>query len=136
LPQKPIHVLLADDDDSILDAVRSLLEAEGDLKVVGCASDGNDAVLLARQLRLDLAVLDISMPGIDGIEAARRIIKVAPETRIVMLSAHASPAHVIGALQAGAHGYVAKQSLGKDLLPALRTVLAGRRYLSASLKAS
>jgi DNA-binding NarL/FixJ family response regulator len=134
MPQNLIHVLLADDDVSIREAVRSLLETEGDVKVVACAVDGKDAVLLASQLQLHVAILDVNMPAMDGIEAARRIGQISPRTRIVMLSAHALPEYVIGALQAGAHGYVAKQSITTDLLPALRAVLAGRRYLSQSLK--
>jgi two-component system invasion response regulator UvrY len=134
LPQNPIHVLLADDDASVLEGVRVLLEAEGDLKVIGCASDGRDALLLAMQLHFDLAILDVGMPGMDGIEAARRILKISPSTRIVMLSARASATHVIGALQAGAHGYVNKASIAQDLIAAVRTVVAGRRYLSESLK--
>ena len=136
MPQKPIRVLLADDDASVREAVRSLLESDGDLKVVGCAADGNDAVLLASQLVLDVAILDIAMPKADGIDVARHIRRIAPETRILILSAHASLAHLSGALQAGVHGYVDKAALGTDLVAAVRAVMAGARYLSASLKNS
>jgi DNA-binding NarL/FixJ family response regulator len=134
VPKKPIRFLLADDNAAVLDGVRALLESEHDLQVVACATDGSDAVLLAGQLRPDVAILDIGMPGMDGIEAARRIRKIVSATRILMLSAHADPAYVIGALQAGALGYVHKPSLGHDLIAAVRTVVAGRRYLSGSLK--
>ena len=130
MPQKPVRVLLADDDASILEAVQSLLESEGDFKVAGCASGGDDAVLLASQMRLDLAILDISMAGGNGIEAARRIREISPPTRVVILSAHASPEYVLAALQAGALGYVTKNSIGEELIRAVRTVLRGWRYLS------
>jgi DNA-binding NarL/FixJ family response regulator len=130
----PIHVLLADDDLSVLEAVRALLEAEGDFQVVGCATNGSDAVLLAGQLRVDLAILDFSMPGIDGAETARRIAAISSATRILMVSGHAVPAHAASAMQAGAHGYLLKESVGKELLAAVRAVVAGRRYLSESLK--
>jgi DNA-binding NarL/FixJ family response regulator len=136
MAKKPIRVLLADDDASVREAVRSLLESHGDLKVVGCAADGKDAALLASQLVLDVAILDIAMPKADGIGVARHIRRIAPQTRIVILSAHTSSAHLNAALLAGAHGFVDKAALGIDLIAAVRAVMAGERYLSASLKNS
>lgn len=134
MPQKPVRVLLADDNASILEAVQSLLESEGDLKVAGCASGGDDAVLLGSQMRFDLAILDINMAGGNGIEAARRIREISPATRVVILSAHASPEYALAALQAGALGYVTKDSIGEELIRAVRTVLRGWRYLSTALR--
>ena len=136
MAKKPIRVLLADDDAPVREAVRSLLESNGDLKVVGCAADGNDAVLLASQLALDVAILDIAMPKLDGVAVARHIRRIAPQTRIVILSAHTSSAHLSAALLAGVHGFVDKAALGIDLIAAVRAVMAGERYLSASLKNS
>jgi DNA-binding NarL/FixJ family response regulator len=130
--KKTINVLLADAHAILLDSLRALLEAEDDLKVVGRAVNGEEAVRLAR-LRPDVAIVDISMPVMNGIEVTRQIRETSPSTVILILSAHGSPYHVDQALRAGAAGYVLKQSPGPELVKALRTIIAGRRYLSDSL---
>jgi DNA-binding NarL/FixJ family response regulator len=130
--KKTISVLLADAHAILLDSLRALLEAQDDLKVVGRAVNGEEAVRLAR-LRPDVAIVDISMPVMNGIEVTRQIRETSPSTVILILSAHGSPYHVDQALRAGAAGYVLKQSAGPELLKALRTIIAGRRYLSHSL---
>jgi DNA-binding NarL/FixJ family response regulator len=134
--KKTISVLLADAHAILLDSLRVLLEAEGDLKVVGCAIDGEEAVRLARQLRPEIAIVDIKMPVMNGIEATRRIRESSPSTLILILSAHAAAHYVDQALRAGAVGYVAKESAGPELIKAVRTIIEGRRYLSASLAKS
>jgi DNA-binding NarL/FixJ family response regulator len=128
-----ISVLLADDHAILLDGLRLLLETEGDLKVVGSATNGEEAVRLASQLRPDIAIVDIKMPVMDGIEATRRIRESSPSTLVVILSAHVSSHYVDRALRAGAEGYVLKGSAGPELLKAVRAVSEGKRYLSASL---
>ena len=130
--RKTISVLLADAQAILLDSLRALLEAEDDLKVVGRAINGEEAVRLAR-LRPDVAIVDISMPVMNGIEVTRRIREISPSTVILILSAHGSPYHVDQALGAGAAGYVVKQSAGPELVKAVRTIIAGKRYLSDSL---
>ena len=130
--RKTISVLLADAQAILLDSLRALLEAEDDLKVVGRAINGEEAVRLAR-LRPDVAIVDISMPVMNGIEVARQIRETSPSTAILILSAHGSPYHVDQALRAGAAGYVVKQSAGPELVKAVRTIIAGKRYLSDSL---
>jgi DNA-binding NarL/FixJ family response regulator len=130
--KKPISVLLADAHIILLDSLRALLEAEKDLRVVGSAVSGEEAVRLAR-LAPDIAIVDIHLPVMNGIEATRRILETSPSTQILILSAHASPYHVDQALRAGAAGYVVKQSAGPELLKAVRTIIAGKHYLSASL---
>jgi two-component system, NarL family, response regulator NreC len=131
--RRTISVLLADDHAILLDGLRALLEAEGDLKVVGSAINGEEAVRLARQLRPDIAIVDIKMPVMDGIEATRRIRESSPSTRILILSAHVSAHYVDQALSAGAEGYVLKESEGPELIKAVRAIIDGKRYLSASL---
>src|SRR5437763_35848 len=111
--KKTISVLLADAHAILLDGLRALLEAEDDLKVVGRAVNGEEAVRLAR-LRPDVAIVDISLPVMNGIEVTRRIREAAPSTVILILSAHGSPYHVAEALRAGAAGYVVKQSAGRS----------------------
>ena len=132
--KKTISVLLADDHAILLDGLRALLEAEGDLKVVGRALNGEEAVRLSRQLRPDIAIIDIKMPVMNGIEATRRIRESSPSTLI--LSAHVSAHYVDQALRAGAAGYVVKKSAGPELVKAVRTIIEGKRYLSTSLAGS
>jgi DNA-binding NarL/FixJ family response regulator len=131
--KKTISVLLADAHAILLDSLRALLEAEGDLKVVGRAMDGEEAVRLARQLRPDIAIVEVKMPVMNGIEATRRIRESSPSTLILMLSAQASAHYVDQALRAGAGGYVVKGSSGPELVKAVRAIIEGKRYLSASL---
>src|SRR5688572_23273342 len=121
--KKTTSVLLADAHAMLLDGLRALLEAEG-LKVVGRAMNGEEAVRLAR-LRPDLAIIDISMPVVNGIEATRRIRETSPSTRVLILSAHALAHHVDEALRAGAEGYVLKASSGPELLKAVRAITEG-----------
>jgi DNA-binding NarL/FixJ family response regulator len=131
--KKNISVLLADDHAILLDGLRALLEAESDLKVVGRAINGEEAVRLARQLRPDVAIVDINLPVMNGVEATRRIRESSPSTAILILSAHVSAHHMDRALRAGAVGYVVKASPGPELVKAVRAIVEGKRYLSASL---
>jgi DNA-binding NarL/FixJ family response regulator len=131
--KKTVSLLLADDHAILLDGLRVLLEAQSDLKVVGSASNGEEAVRLARQLRPDIAIVDIKMPVMDGIEATRRIRESSPSTRILILSAHDSAHYVHQALRAGAEGYLVKGSPGTELIKAVHAIIEGRRYLSAPI---
>ena len=129
----PITVLLADDHQVVRDGLKTLLEAQGDIRVVGAAADGVEAVATATQLKPDVVVMDISMPDMNGVEAARRIHAARAETRIVMLSMHSDAEHVYRALEAGATGYLLKNSAGSELVTAVRAVHAGRRYLTEKI---
>ena len=129
----PISVLLADDHQVVRDGLKTLLEAQADLRVVGSVADGREAVASAAQLKPDVVVMDISMPDMNGVEAARRIHAARAETRIVMLSMHSDAEHVYRALEAGATGYLLKNSAGSELVAAVRAVHAGRRYLTEKI---
>lgn len=131
-----IRILLADDDESLLEGVGALLRAEGIFTVVALSSDGAQAVQLAEQHKPDLAILDLSMPLMNGIEATSRLRALLPETRILVLSAQTSPGYVGSALKAGADGYVAKDAVGRELMTAIRAVLAGEGYVSEALRIS
>ncbi len=128
-----IRIFLADDHAIIRDGLRSLLEAEGDIKIVGDAANGREAVRLVAELQPDIVVLDIAMPELNGIEAARQIRETCPSAQIIMLSMYSSAEHVFRALQAGARGYLLKESGGTDVVQAVRAVLTGRRYLSQEI---
>jgi two-component system, NarL family, response regulator NreC len=125
-----ISIVLADDHHLVRQALRVLLETEGDLAVVGESSDGLEAVELVERLRPQVLVLDLTMPGLGGIEVARRVTKSCPETRVVVLSMHVTEAHVLEALRCGACGYVRKDATAGDLVHAIREVAAGHLYLS------
>lgn len=126
-------ILIADDHAVVADGIRHLLAAQGDLEVVGTAADGTEAVQLAEQLRPDITLLDIVMPQMNGIDAAREIVRRNPEARIIMLSMYSDSERVYQSLQAGARGYVLKRDLSEELIDAIRQVAANGRYLSPSV---
>jgi DNA-binding NarL/FixJ family response regulator len=128
-----ITVFLVDDHTIVRDGVRAFLGAQSDIKVVGEACNGRDALRRIAEVGPDVAILDIAMPELNGIDATLQIRQASPATQIVILSMHATEEHVLGALQAGAHGYVLKESAGGELVEAVRTVHAGHRHLSQKI---
>ena len=124
-----IRVLLADDHTIVREGVRLCLEAMGDIAVVAEAEDGQEAVQLAVQLRPDVAVVDLTMPRLSGVEAIRQIRRDAPGTEVVVLSVHDSEAYVVQALRAGAAGYVLKRNAATELAAAIRAAHDGQAYL-------
>ncbi len=128
-----IRVLLADDHAIVREGLRALLVADARISVTGEAGNGREAVRLAAELDPDVLVMDISMPDLNGVEAARMVAVKCPRTKIVMLSMHSSTEHVHRAFEAGASGYVLKESAGAELLAAVNAVHAGNRYLSRTL---
>jgi DNA-binding NarL/FixJ family response regulator len=122
------RVLLADDHPMMLEGLRKLLEPDYD--VVGVVADGPALLEAAASLRPDLVIADISMPGIDGIEVTRRLLKVAPEVRVLILSLHTEPSWVRSAFEAGAHAYLPKSAAPEEIELAVREVLKGRFYVS------
>lgn len=126
----PITVLVADDHAIVREGLTTLLSAQSDIQVVGTASTGREALAQINTLQPRVAILDILMPEMDGIETARRIHAHHPETLIVILSMHSGAQHVFSALEAGARGYLLKESAGKEIVEAVRAVSAGRRFLS------
>ena len=125
-----IRIFLADDHAVVRDGLRMILEAQGDIIVVGDAADGRQAVRRVQQLRPDVAVIDIAMPELNGIEATHEIRQTRPTTQVVILSMHSTAEHIFRALEAGALGYLLKESAGREVVDAVRAVHAGRRYLS------
>jgi len=123
-------VLLADDHAMVRDGLRAILERDPNIRVVATVANGHEAVCETLQLHPDVVLMDIAMPELGGIEAAERIRELAPEVRVIMLSMHATAEHVFHALQAGVRGYLVKESAGTEVLHAVRSVMAGGRYLS------
>jgi len=128
-----ITAVLADDHPIVRQGLRTLLEGDGSCQIVGEASDGLTALELIEQARPDIAILDVQLPDLDGLEVARRTRDRAPGTRVIMLSMHADEPYVLNALRYGVAGYVLKGSTTAELLAAVRTVIAGQRFLSAPL---
>ena len=125
-----IRILLADDHAVLRDGLRSLLEADPDLTVVGEAGNGSDAVREIEKLQPDVAVLDISMPELNGIDVAQIVRGRCPKTKVVMLSVDSNAESIQRAFQAGAAGYLLKFSAGREVAQAVRAVHLGKRYLS------
>lgn len=125
----PLSVLLADDHQIFREALRVVLEREG-LNVLAEARDGREAVQMAYTLRPDVAVLDLLMPVLNGLDAAQEIVKVSERTKPVLLTMYTDDHYVIGALRAGVRGYVIKTQAAQDLLQAIRAVNDGMTYLS------
>jgi len=126
----PIRILLADDHAVVRDGVRALLEKQTDMAVIAEAVDGREAARLAEELAPDVAIIDIAMPNMNGIEATRRILAVHPRTAVVVLSMHQDESYVLGSLKAGARGYLLKDSLRSEIVEAVRTVSQGRSFLT------
>ena len=128
-----ITVILADDHPVVRDGLCFLLNAQPDIKVIGTADTGHEAVQLAEKLNPNVAVMDIAMPLLNGIEATQQITATCPHTRVMVLSIHFTSVHIQRALQAGAMGYLLKESAGEEVVEAIRTVHEGRRYLSSKI---
>lgn len=128
-----IRVLVADDHTIIRSGLRMLLEREPGFEVVAEASDGRQAVELAESLKPDVAVLDIGMPNLNGIEATRQIVQKLPRTRVVVLSMHSDESYVLKALKSGARGYLLKDSAESDILNSIRAVNDGKAYFSPEI---
>jgi len=131
----PIRILLADDHLVVREGLRSLLEVAG-FKVVGEARDGREALKLARMLEPEVTVMDVGMPGLNGVDACRELLREVPEMRIIVLTVHGEDAYVIEALRSGARGYVLKTQAGSDLVRAIGEVTQGRIYLSPSVSSA
>lgn len=127
------RLMLVDDHPVYRSGLRALIDAESDMVVVGEADDGNAALALARDVQPTLAVMDVSMPGLNGVEATRRLIGELPDLRVLSLSLHADRHIVAEMLQAGASGYALKNAAGSDLIDAIRTVARNDTYLAPSL---
>ena len=125
-----ITVLLADDHIMVRDGLRYILEVAGDIQIVALASNGEEAVAQALTHSPDIAVIDISMPVMDGIEAIKQIREICPQTRIVTLSMYHTGEYVQRAVEAGAFGYVLKDGAGNELVEAVHSLHAGKRYFS------
>lgn len=130
---KRISVILAEDHMIVREGLRALLKAEGDIEVVGEAGNGREAVKLTRALRPDVVVMDIAMPLLNGLEAIRQILRAAPATRVLILSAYSDDAYVEHVVALGAAGYLIKQSAASILPEAIRKVHRGESYFCPSI---
>jgi two-component system, NarL family, response regulator NreC len=126
-------LVLAEDHHVVRQGLRALLQAEPDLTIVGEAGDGLEAVRLVERLEPDVLVLDLILPGLNGLEVTRQVSQRSPRTRVVILSMHAAEAYVLEALRNGAAGYVLKDGSAADLVRAVKEAVAGRHYLSPPL---
>ena len=128
-----ITVLIVDDHTVVSEGLRGLIEAQDDMRVVACVTDGREAVNKARELKPDVVLMDIAMPNLNGIEATHLIRRRMETTQVVILSMHSNQEYVLRALEAGARGYVLKKSASNEVVDAIRTIHKGGRYLSQKL---
>ena len=127
-----IKVLLVDDHAIMRDGIRALISLHDDIEIVGEASEGNEAVEKTRELVPDVIVMDIAMPGMDGLEATRRITKQNPKAKVLVLTQYDSKEYILSAIKAGSAGYVPKRALGSELVSAIRAVYHGESFLYPS----
>lgn len=131
-----IRVLVVDDHTVLRDGLRYLLEAHGDIKVIGMAANGQEAVEQASQSCPDVILMDISMPVMNGIEATKHICEICEHTKVAILSMHHTAEYMQRAVEAGAVGYLLKDSAGAELVVAIRAIHSGKRYLSQQVAKS
>jgi len=130
---REIRVVIAEDQTILRQGLRSLIEQSEEIKIIGEAADGREAVELVGDKHPDIVIMDVAMPNLNGIEAARLIKKKYPESRVLALSQHADEPHVRRMLQAGARAYLQKESIFEELAQAIHEVAAGRYYLSREI---
>jgi DNA-binding NarL/FixJ family response regulator len=128
-----ISVFIADDHAVVCDGLRLLLEAQADITIVGVADDGRQAVSQVLKLHPDVVIMDIAMPELNGIEATVQIRQACQSTQVVILSMYATMEHIFRSIQAGAKGYVLKESVGTEVVAAVRSVSSGKSYLSKKI---
>lgn len=133
MERNKITVLLADDHTVVRQGLRILLEAEDDMKVVGEAETGLQAVQMSKRLRPDVIVLDVAMPVLNGLEATRQITREAPQTKVLILSSYSHDEYVRQLIEEGAIGYLTKQTAANDLLKAIREAVKGNAFFSPSI---
>jgi DNA-binding NarL/FixJ family response regulator len=131
--KKLFNIVLAEDHTILREGLKSLLSSQPDLKIVGEAGDGLEAIHCVRDHRPDLILLDLSMPRMTGLDAIKEIRRVSEDTKIIVLTVHSTEEYILATLQAGADGYVLKDAHSTELMTAIRHVLDGRRYLSPSI---
>lgn len=129
---RPLRVVIADDDAVVVESLRIVLDAQPDIEVAGCGADGADAVRLAAETRPDVVLLDIQMPGMDGLVAAEQILAALQPPRVVFLTTFSDDEYIVRALSLGAAGYLIKQDVA-GVAPALRAVMAGRSVLEGEV---
>jgi len=134
-PGEPVRVLIADDQKVVRDGLRLMLSLLDGIEVVGTAVDGDDAVRQAAATRPDVVLMDLNMPGCDGVEATRRLAAAQPETRVVVLTTYDDDTWVLAALRAGARGYLTKDADAADIQRAIVAVAAGKADLDAGVQA-
>jgi DNA-binding NarL/FixJ family response regulator len=133
MKKNAITVYLVDDHRILREGLRLLLELQGDISVIGEAEDGRKAVDGILEARPDVALMDVTMPELNGIDATQNIMLKSPETKVVILSVHSDTEHIYRAFQAGAKGYLLKESAGDEVVKAVRAVFQGRQYISQKL---
>ena len=129
---RKIKILLVDDHAIMRDGIKALLSIYDDIEVVGEASEGREAIEMARELNPDVVVMDISMPGMDGLEVTRRLTKRNPGMKVIILTQHDNREYILSAIKVGAAGYIPKKALGADLVSAIRAVHSGDSFLYPS----
>src|SRR4030043_912381 len=130
------RILVVDDHAVLRDGIRALLDLQDDIEVIGEASEGKEAIEKAQELLPDVVIMDIAMPGMDGLEATRRIKKKNPKMKILVLTQHDNKEYILSVIKAGASGYVPKRALGSELVSAIRAVKEGDSFLYPSAAAA
>lgn len=128
-----IRILVADDHKIVLDGLKALIEAEAEMEVVALATNGREAVKLARREKPDIVIIDVAMPDLNGLEAMRQILSESPQTKVIALSMHSDRRYVTGMLSAGASGYILKHCAFEELAQAIHSVRRNQVYLSPSI---
>jgi DNA-binding NarL/FixJ family response regulator len=130
---RPVRVLLVDDDNLMRAGLKAVLSSDSAIEVVGEAGDGREAVAQARAGRPDVGLMDVRMPGLDGISATREVLAISPEIKVAILTTFEDDDYIFGALDAGASGFLLKRTRPEDLMAAVHTVAAGEALLSPSV---